>query len=351
MKSIYLIGIGIFWTVVVVLGVSGLVSYEQGKQYQAREGTTQVLNDQVVADAVARGATVWDEALVAQHAATDDCWIIVNGGIYNVTEYVPFHPGGEQNILDYCGKEATQAFATKGGLGDDHSQNAYALLENYRIASVGDPLSNAQTDAPVAPAEEPSTQSQTPTQPSPAPTPTPTKPAPTTPTPTPAPTPTPVTYTAALVAQHNSVSDCWLIINNKIYNVTQYIPFHPGGTNTIRPWCGKESTQAFTTRGGNGRHSQSAWNQLEKYYLATLGAAAPASAVPSTSAPTTGSVSPTSAGATSYETAIQKEYPEAVIIDINVEDDGRAEVKFIYESGTYQAKLDASYNILSVEED
>jgi cytochrome b involved in lipid metabolism len=341
MKSIYLIGVGIFWTALIILGVAGLVSYEQGKRYDAQGTTPQTVDTQAVVDAVAQGATVWNEELVAQHSTTDDCWIIVNGGVYDVTEYVPFHPGGEQAILTYCGKEATQAFATKGGTGGDHSKQAYALLEQYRLAALGDalPVSGADTATTTAPAavEPPVTTTNPPAAPSPKPAPAPAAPSP---------APTQTTYTTTLVAQHSSVSDCWLIINNKIYDVTDYIPFHPGGTNTIRPWCGKESTQAFTTRGGNGRHSQSAWSQLDRYYIATLGTTAPATTGTTGTTPATGAVSPTSAAATSYETAIQEEYPEAVITDINVEDDGRAEVKFIYEGDECEAKLDASYNIL-----
>lgn len=349
MKALYLIGIGIFWTAVVILGVAGLVVYENRDDADTTQADVVAL--EAVAEAVSSGETVWTETLVAGHNTGADCWIIVNNGIYNVTEYVPFHPGGEQEILPYCGREATQAFTTRGGDGVDHSASAYALLENYRVAGVGETLPTMETG--TTPTQTPATETGAPT-PTPLPTPTPSPATPTpTPIPTPAPTPTPkpptTTYTTTLVAQHNTVNDCWIIVNNKVYGITQYIPFHPGGTNEIRPWCGKESTQAFTTRGGNGRHSTSAWNQLERYYLATIGAVAPASATPATPAP--GAVSPVSPAADSYEAAIQEEYPEAVIISINVEDDGRAEVKFVFENDTYKAKLNASYAITDVEVD
>jgi cytochrome b involved in lipid metabolism len=78
------------------------------------------------------------------------------------------------------------------------------------------------------------------------------------------------TYTAADVALHNTQSNCWLIISGKIYNVTQYIPFHPGGVSRIVQYCGAEATQAFNTQGGNGSHSANAHALLANYYIGDL---------------------------------------------------------------------------------
>lgn len=55
--------------------------------------------------------------------------------------------------------------------------------------------------------------------------------------------------TAATVATHKTSSNCWIIINGKVYDVTSYIPVHPGGTSTIINQCGKDATNAFNTKG------------------------------------------------------------------------------------------------------
>jgi cytochrome b involved in lipid metabolism len=75
---------------------------------------------------------------------------------------------------------------------------------------------------------------------------------------------------AAEVARHNSLHDCWLIINNKIYNVTNYLSAHPGGVNTISPYCGQEATNAFDTKDIGQPHSAYAEQLLAQYYIGDL---------------------------------------------------------------------------------
>ncbi|KAI6107543.1 glyoxylate dehydrogenase [Pisolithus thermaeus] len=47
---------------------------------------------------------------VAEHASSKSCWIIVHGYVYDVTEFLPEHPGGSKIILKYAGKDATEAY-------------------------------------------------------------------------------------------------------------------------------------------------------------------------------------------------------------------------------------------------
>ncbi|KAL1845071.1 hypothetical protein VTK73DRAFT_1187 [Phialemonium thermophilum] len=49
-------------------------------------------------------------AEVAKHNGRDDCWVIVHGRAYDVTEFLPEHPGGQKIILKYAGKDATEEF-------------------------------------------------------------------------------------------------------------------------------------------------------------------------------------------------------------------------------------------------
>ncbi|KAL2177268.1 FMN-dependent dehydrogenase-domain-containing protein [Thermothelomyces heterothallicus CBS 202.75] len=47
---------------------------------------------------------------IAKHNKPDDCWVIVHGRAYDVTEFLPEHPGGTKIILKYAGKDATEEF-------------------------------------------------------------------------------------------------------------------------------------------------------------------------------------------------------------------------------------------------
>ncbi len=76
-------------------------------------------------------------AVIAQHNTAADCWLVVNGQVYDVTSYLPMHPKGPASVIPYCGKpDGTAAFETKGSRGEDHSLTAYAELEQYKLGAV-----------------------------------------------------------------------------------------------------------------------------------------------------------------------------------------------------------------------
>ncbi|KAK7208162.1 putative mitochondrial cytochrome b2 [Myxozyma melibiosi] len=47
---------------------------------------------------------------IAKHNSKDSCWVVVHGKAYDVTEFLPEHPGGQKIILKYAGKDATKEF-------------------------------------------------------------------------------------------------------------------------------------------------------------------------------------------------------------------------------------------------
>ena len=80
---------------------------------------------------------------VEEHASLDDCWMVIEGVVYDVSEYVPRHPAPPRVLKPWCGREATEGMRTKGDdSGDDsdgnsdHSARAWRMLERYRIGEL-----------------------------------------------------------------------------------------------------------------------------------------------------------------------------------------------------------------------
>ncbi|KAI9042546.1 putative mitochondrial cytochrome b2 [Aspergillus affinis] len=48
---------------------------------------------------------------VAGHSTPENCWIVVNKQVWDVTDFVEDHPGGSSVILKYAGRDATKAYS------------------------------------------------------------------------------------------------------------------------------------------------------------------------------------------------------------------------------------------------
>lgn len=78
------------------------------------------------------------------------------------------------------------------------------------------------------------------------------------------------TLSLAEITKHNSASDCWLLISNQVYDVTNYLSAHPGGVGVISQYCGQEATVPFQTKDRGRDHSSYAYQLLGNYLLGSL---------------------------------------------------------------------------------
>lgn len=84
---------------------------------------------------------------------------------------------------------------------------------------------------------------------------------------TPVAAPTTTGYSQSQVAQHASGTSCWTSISHNVYDLTQWINQHPGGSGPILGLCGHDGTTAFLAQhGGQGRPEQ----ELKQFYIGVL---------------------------------------------------------------------------------
>lgn len=68
---------------------------------------------------------------VAEHNTPEDCWVMLHGKVYEVTDYLANHPGGGNLISRNGGKDVTSDFE-----GMFHSDRARARLKTLYIGDV-----------------------------------------------------------------------------------------------------------------------------------------------------------------------------------------------------------------------
>lgn len=69
----------------------------------------------------------------------------------------------------------------------------------------------------------------------------------------------------AEVSKHNTEADVWIVVNQKVYDCTEYLDLHPGGADSILINAGEDATEDFTAI-----HSTKATKMLDKFYVGDL---------------------------------------------------------------------------------
>ena len=149
---------------------------------------------------------------VASHNTASDCWVVIDGSVYQLDKYMSQHPGGKAVLTSLCGKDATNAFA---------NQHAKQALPNSELAKlyIG-AFSSAAGSTQSSSNDGASGQAST------------------------------KTFTSSQVAAHSTTSDCWTVIEKTVYDLSSYGKDHPGGASNITALCGKDATSAFAGQHG-----------------------------------------------------------------------------------------------------
>lgn len=81
-------------------------------------------------------------AEIATHNSKTDCWTVISGQVYELTDFVNRHPGGNE-VVRACGIDATTLFTERKtndnervGSGAPHSKAAQEQLERLKIGTL-----------------------------------------------------------------------------------------------------------------------------------------------------------------------------------------------------------------------
>ncbi|KAJ3155169.1 fatty acid alpha-hydroxylase [Geranomyces variabilis] len=74
---------------------------------------------------------VLSRAQVAQHNTAKSVWLIVRNKVYDVSQFMFDHPGGEELLLQYGGQDVTAVMQDE--LEHLHSDSAYDMLDEYCV--------------------------------------------------------------------------------------------------------------------------------------------------------------------------------------------------------------------------
>lgn len=81
-------------------------------------------------DAQQRARPTFTAAQVAQHRTAHSLWLIIDGSVYDFTDYIDHHPGGEA-IFRNAGADSSAGFH-----GDQHPPKVLDMLEDFYIGEL-----------------------------------------------------------------------------------------------------------------------------------------------------------------------------------------------------------------------
>ncbi|XP_055390618.1 cytochrome b5 [Condylostylus longicornis] len=70
-------------------------------------------------------------AEVLEHNSNKSTWLVIHNNVYDVTEFLNEHPGGEEVLIEQAGKDATENFEDVG-----HSTDAREMMKKFKIGEL-----------------------------------------------------------------------------------------------------------------------------------------------------------------------------------------------------------------------
>ncbi|KAJ0182004.1 hypothetical protein K1T71_002726 [Dendrolimus kikuchii] len=72
--------------------------------------------------------------------------------------------------------------------------------------------------------------------------------------------------TLAEVSMHDTPDDCWVVIYDRVYDISSFLDEHPGGADIMLEYAGHDASTAFRSSG----HSRMAAKALDRFLVGEL---------------------------------------------------------------------------------
>lgn len=86
---------------------------------------------------------------IQQHKDNRSTWMIIDNKVYDITQFLDEHPGGEEVLLDQAGGDGTEPFEDVG-----HSSDAREMMKTYYIGDLHED-DRKERPKPIQPVEVP----------------------------------------------------------------------------------------------------------------------------------------------------------------------------------------------------
>ena len=84
-----------------------------------------------------RKLKIYTRADVQTHNKADNCWVVIGRMIYDVTEFLQDHPGGDDLILKYAGQDIEGAMKATNGIEDHpHTPAAFGMMSEMIVGKL-----------------------------------------------------------------------------------------------------------------------------------------------------------------------------------------------------------------------
>ncbi|KAG0043390.1 hypothetical protein BGZ83_011461 [Gryganskiella cystojenkinii] len=85
---------------------------------------------------------------LANHATKDSLYLAVGGKVYDCTDFIDEHPGGEEVLIDEAGKDATESFEDVGHSDEAREIMAKMFIGEFQADNSGKKAKSASSGTP-----------------------------------------------------------------------------------------------------------------------------------------------------------------------------------------------------------